>query len=150
MKVDVFIHPDFSKQNYSEEWVSEIVKYVYATHFAKTNWQVSISLDTDEAVRKLNREFRQLDATTDVLSFEGNYLDAETGFNHIGDIIISIPQTIKQAEAAGHSVEEELALLLVHGLLHLDGYDHANPVDKEKMWKIQNQLLSEMQTLIKK
>lgn len=74
----------------------------------------------DREMRRVNREFRGKDKTTDVLSFPG---DPEDG-GHLGDILISVPTARRQAEAAGHPVERELKVLLLHGILHCMGYDH--------------------------
>jgi probable rRNA maturation factor len=74
----------------------------------------------DREMRRVNRDFRGKDKTTDVLSFPG---DPEDG-GHLGDILISVPTARRQAEAAGHPVERELKVLLLHGLLHCMGYDH--------------------------
>ena len=92
-----------------------------------------------EAIRELNNTYRQVDAVTDVLSFEyGNEIDPETGREYIGDIIICAEQAQKQAEMSGHSVMDEICLLEIHGLLHLLGYDHMEEEQKEEMWKYQN------------
>lgn len=74
----------------------------------------------DREMRRANRDFRGKDKTTDVLSFPG---DPEEG-GHLGDILISVPTARRQAEAAGHAVERELKVLLLHGILHCMGYDH--------------------------
>ncbi len=75
----------------------------------------------DAAMRKLNRELRGKDTTTDVLSFPGG--DSPEGY-HLGDIVISIPQARRQSEEAGRSLDRELRILLLHGVLHCLGYDH--------------------------
>lgn len=74
----------------------------------------------DREMRRVNRGFRGKDKTTDVLSFPGGPEDG----GHLGDILISVPAARRQAEAAGHPVERELKVLLLHGLLHCMGYDH--------------------------
>lgn len=71
----------------------------------------------DREMRRVNREFRGKDKTTDVLSFPGEE-------EHVGDILISVPTARRQAAEAGHPVERELQVLLLHGLLHCMGYDH--------------------------
>ncbi len=95
-----------------------------------------------EAIRELNNTYRQVDAVTDVLSFEyENEIDPETGREYLGDIIICAEQAQKQAEMSGHSVMDEICLLEIHGLLHLLGYDHMEEEQKEEMWKYQNMYL---------
>ena len=98
----------------------------------------------DRAMRALNRDFRGKDATTDVLSFPASETDPESGARYIGDILISIPRAQSQADAAGHPLESEVQLLVVHGVLHLLGHDHAEPEDKARMWKAQAEILDSL------
>lgn len=85
----------------------------------------------DREMRRVNRQFRGKDATTDVLSFPG-----EAG--HLGDILISVPTARRQAEAAGHEVGRELRVLLLHGVLHCLGYDHET--DQGQMERLERRL----------
>ena len=92
-----------------------------------------------EGIRELNRNFRQVDAVTDVLSFESDgEIDPETGTEYLGDIVICPEQAARQAEQSGHPVENEIALLEIHGLLHLLGYDHLDQEQKDEMWHYQD------------
>ena len=103
---------------------------------------LSIVIDDDANLQELNREYREIDAPTDVLSFSLNEKDPETGLLYLGDVIISFPQARAQAEKAGHPVMAELQLLAVHGVLHLLGHDHAEPGEKDKMWLAQKEILA--------
>lgn len=80
--------------------------------------EFSVVVSSDEAVRRANGQFRQVTETTDVLSFP----DGEDG--HLGDILISAARAAQQAAEYGHSVEREIQTLVLHGMLHLNGYDH--------------------------
>jgi probable rRNA maturation factor len=71
-------------------------------------------------------------------------MDPETGARYIGDILISIPRAQAQADAAGHPLEAEVQLLVVHGVLHLIGHDHAEAEDKARMWKAQTEILKQL------
>lgn len=104
---------------------------------------LSIVIEDDAHLHELNREFLGIDAPTDVLSFPTGEetIDPETGRVYLGDIIISFPRALDQAKAAGHNVIDELQLLVVHGVLHLLGHDHAVPEEKEDMWAAQRQIL---------
>jgi probable rRNA maturation factor len=82
--------------------------------------EVSVLLTGDGGIRELNRRFRKKDKATDVLSFPAG----ETGGEIAGDLAISVETALRQAEQMGHSLEAELKILLLHGLLHLAGYDH--------------------------
>ena len=102
---------------------------------------LSVVLTDNRRLHKLNRDYLGVDAPTDVLSFPASESDPETGARYIGDILISVPYAAKGAKLAGNSLEAELQLLVVHGVLHLLGHDHAKPKDKSKMWKAQAQIL---------
>ncbi len=111
--------------------------------------EVGIILADDSYLHALNRKYRGRDAPTDVLSF--CFLEEEYNGNNVdgcefavGDIYISVDRACEQAEQAGHSLEKEVALLAVHGLLHLLGYDHEQDDDARLMRKKELELLKEM------
>jgi probable rRNA maturation factor len=110
--------------------------------FAKAD--LSIVLTDDARLHELNRAYLGIDETTDVLSFPSNEEDPQTGVRYLGDILISIPQAERQAREAGHPLESEIQLLVVHGVLHLLGYDHAEPGEKSKMWRAQADILKSL------
>ena len=103
---------------------------------------ITIVLTDDAQMQQLNRDFLGSDAPTDVLSFPALETDPETGRRYLGDILISVPRADDQAGAAGHALEEEVRLLIVHGTLHLLGHDHADAEDKTKMWAAQAEVLA--------
>ena len=104
---------------------------------------VTVLLTTPAGIQSLNREFRHVDAVTDVLSFpavEGEaFLAPPDGY--LGDIAICLERAAEQAEAYGHSLERELCFLTVHGMLHVLGYDHIDPEEERVMLKKQNEIL---------
>jgi len=107
---------------------------------------ITLVITDTETVQQLNYQYRDIDAPTDVLSFE-NRPDPEfphMNVDHLGDIIIAYPVAKAQATTAGHTPMEEITLLAVHGLLHLLGFDHDAPAAKEKMWRMQGQIMLEM------
>lgn len=110
----------------------------------KTEMDITLRLTDDEEMQQLNQTFRGEDKTTDVLSFNQDSLDPETGRTYLGDIVISLPRAEKQAAAQGHSLTAECAFLAIHGTLHLLGYDHDEPAEKEAMWSLQDQIFSEI------
>jgi probable rRNA maturation factor len=110
--------------------------------FTPAKVDMTIVLTDDAQLHELNREYLGVDAPTDVLSFPAAESDPETSTQYLGDILISIPRAKQQAEAAGHSVEAEAQLLVVHGTLHLLGHDHAKVKDKARMWKAQAEVMS--------
>ena len=104
---------------------------------------LTIAIEDDERLHALNKEFLDIDAPTDVLSFPAGdgEIDPETGVPYLGDIIISYPRALEQSTAAGHAVMHEIQLLVVHGVLHLLGHDHAEPEEKAEMWAAQHEAL---------
>ena len=112
--------------------------------------EVSVSFIDNEQIRQLNREFRGKDAPTDVLSFplgeNGNYdRNEDTGALMLGDIVISMPKAMEQAEAFGHSLRREVGFLTVHSMLHLLGYDHENGgMEAVRMREKEEGVLSEL------
>ena len=93
--------------------------------------EISVSIVDDEMIHQLNKEYRGIDKSTDVLSFpmgeNGEYdINYDTGAKVLGDIIISIEHAYEQSEKYGHSLQREIGFLTVHSLLHLLGYDHEN------------------------
>jgi probable rRNA maturation factor len=105
---------------------------------------LSIILTDDARLQELNLNYLGVDAPTDVLSFPASETDPETGASYIGDILISIPRAQAQADAAGHPLEAEVQLLVVHGVLHLIGHDHAEAEEKARMWKAQAEILERL------
>ena len=106
--------------------------------------ELTIVLTDDARLQELNRDYLGIDAPTDVLSFPASELDPETGAHYIGDILISMARAESQAIAAGHPLESEVQLLVVHGVLHLLGHDHAEAQEKARMWKAQADILERL------
>ena len=119
--------------------------------------EVNLLLTTDEEIHTMNREFRQIDAPTDVLSFpmleyqnpgdfscfeeEEDSFDPESGELLLGDIVISKDKVLRQAEEYGHSPKREFAFLIAHSMLHLFGYDHMEEDDRLVMEQKQREIL---------
>jgi len=111
---------------------------------ADANAEVTIVLSDDAHLQALNHQFLGIDAPTDVLSFPGGDTDPDSDELYLGDVIISLSRAQAQATAGGHPVQDELQLLVVHGVLHLLGYDHAEEDEKAKMWAIQAGILDSL------
>lgn len=99
------------------------------------NTEVSLVFVDDNYIQELNRDYRGIDKPTDVLSFAMNEGEdmPEEDIKILGDVVISLPRTKRQAKAYGHTFEREFIFLAIHGVLHLLGYDHLNDAEKEKM-----------------
>ena len=128
---------------WGEKW-EEIVKKAVRTSLEYEEFEqrceISISIVTNEEIQKLNKEFRNIDKATDVLSFpqltfeEEEIADVNENDEIIlGDIIISIEKAKEQAEEYGHSLEREVAFLTVHSMLHLMGYDHMEQEEEKEI-----------------
>jgi probable rRNA maturation factor len=103
--------------------------------------EVSLLITSDAALRALNRDFLGHDRVTDVLSFPSGEAGPATGARHYGDIAIAYPRARAQAARGRHPIWAELQLLVVHGVLHLLGHDHADPAGHARMWAAQAEIL---------
>lgn len=124
--------------------LSALVRRTLLSENVPAPHSVSVVITNGAIVRGLNRRFRGQDRTTDVLSFGLNDRDGFVvgeGASQLGEIVISFPTARRQAREAGHDVEEELEHLLVHGVLHLLGYDHERSRDEKVMRAREEELL---------
>lgn len=156
-RVDVQVHSPFKGQ-VSPLWLRRVARGALevALGAAKEGpsidrgrgCQLGLVIADDEAVHRLNREYRGEDEVTDVLAFpllEGEPFPLSPGEPQpLGEVIVSFPQAVRQARDAGQPVERELALLIVHGVLHLLGYDHAEPRQEEAMKALEREALSRL------
>lgn len=126
--------------------------------------EVNLTLTDNEGIHAINKEFRQIDRPTDVLSFpmlsydtpgdfsfleseDSNDFNPDTGEAMLGDIVISVDKVLEQAESFGHSVEREYAFLITHSMLHLFGYDHMEDEEAKVMEEKQKDILHKMNIL---
>ena len=133
-----------SKYDFPASLIERAVQAALTNQKESMDANLSVVLTDNRRIRKLNRDYLGVDAPTDVLSFPASESDPETGARYIGDILISVPYAAKGAKQAGNSLEAELQLLVVHGVLHLLGHDHAKPKEKAKMWKAQAKILESL------
>ena len=105
---------------------------------------LTIVITDDEQLRRFNNQYRGLDEVTDVLSFGAENASGEEDSDYLGDILISYQRATAQAEDNGHSIEHELELLTVHGVLHLMGYEHATDDGQAAMWAAQQEILDKL------
>jgi probable rRNA maturation factor len=130
-------------------WLRRIARHVLAAEGAGST-ELGIVITDDATVRDLNQRYLGIDAPTDVLSFglgevgEGPFALPPGEAAPLGEVIISYPTAVRQAEEQGHSVEAEVAHLLVHGILHLLGYDHLEAEDERVMRRREEEILADM------
>lgn len=140
----VTISDNFSSSVPEETVITAARAVLQTRHVKEDEVDLTIVFDDDARIQELNQQFSGINAPTDVLSFPANVIDPETGRLYLGDIIISVPRAEVQAVEAGLKVGEELTILVVHGVLHLLGFDHYTDVDKMKMWATQKNILAEL------
>jgi probable rRNA maturation factor len=141
----VSIEPKFGK-HVTADWLTAIVRLTLEMEKAGA-CQVGLVITGDDQIRALNREYAGEDHATDVLSFslrEGEQFVSPDDINRLGEVVVSYETAQQQATDGGHDVDEEIAHLLVHGVLHLLGYDHANAEDETKMRSRERRVLGEL------
>lgn len=140
--MQIYLNNNQSKFKISiREW-KKFIKEILEKLNQDKNTEISITFTNNEEVHHLNKEYRNIDRPTDVLSFP-----FDNSFNlpvkMLGDIIISLEKAESQSEEYGHSFKREISFLIVHGILHLLGYDHHTPEEEKEMFGLQKELLKE-------
>ena len=129
----------------NEKAIINAVEIVLKSENADGDFEVSVSFVTNEEIRELNRDYRNVDSETDVLSFPMDDDDEFDGVIILGDIVLSTQRIIEQAGEFGHSLEREMIYLTVHSMLHLLGYDHMSNSEKEEMRQREKEIMKELQ-----
>jgi probable rRNA maturation factor len=142
--IEIEIDQNFSDQVEISD-LQAVANKVLAITETSLESEIGLQIIEDAQMQQLNLQYMGIDSPTDVLSFPVPFQNPDTGNPYLGDILISYPTAARQAEAAGHPVAEEICLLLVHGILHLLGYDHLTTEDKTAMWDIQDTILTALQ-----
>jgi probable rRNA maturation factor len=133
-------------------WLESIARRVLEGENVASSAEMGLLITDSRTVQRLNRIYRGEDKPTDVLAFQmapdenresrGSFVSPPDGVRHLGEVVISYPQAVKQAQEQGHGVTRELTLLIVHGILHLLGYDHELPEEEQMMRDKENEILS--------
>lgn len=153
MKMVRFSDEQSLEHGVTEGWLERIVGQCLSYENIDYGCEVGVTFVDDEAIRTLNREHRNIDRKTDVLSFpmlsdvrsvEKTDIDPETGLVYLGDVVISVETAMRQAEEFGHSLEREIAFLTVHSMMHLMGYDHICESDRRIMRTHEEAVLDEL------
>ena len=148
------IYKDIEENKEHQETIYKVLEKCFKEEkLEDSKLTITITLTDAENIRKINKQYRNIDKVTDVLSFpmfEKDELAEKIEnklFEHedvLGDIIISIPRVEEQAKEYGHSIERELSYMIVHGFYHLMGYDHIKEEDKKKMRPKEEKILNEL------
>lgn len=155
--IDLIIENEQDKEEWTpelEKTVTDVCNAVLEMEECDFNAEISLTLVDNEAIREINREQRDIDRATDVLSFpmlefdeNGDCLDAEYEMDGdmvvLGDIVISMERAREQSQEYGHSFRREIAFLTAHSMLHLLGYDHVDdPIGEKIMFEKQDKVLN--------
>jgi len=125
-----------------EDWLRSVAEQVLTSENIISAVELGLVITTQDKVRQLNRDYRGRDEPTDVLAFSvveeagadfPPFVSPPDGVRHLGEVIVSYPQAVLQAEEHRHSVVREIAVLIIHGVLHLLGYDHDEPERERRM-----------------
>ena len=142
MVEDIYVEIDSTQGSEpTASWFEAVAHDVLQAEGVSPPFEVSVILTDEDTVHAMNRQYRNVDAPTDVIAFyteDGGatgdqFVIPGDGVRRLGDVVISFPQALEQAHEQGHSVEKELTLLITHGLLHLLGYDHMAEEDAPRM-----------------
>ncbi len=142
MEIEVF--NQYKEENKYQDLIKQIVEFVLKKEKVD-NPILNIIFVDNQTIHKMNREYRNMDRETDVISFaleDDKSVCNASNYRILGDIYISIDQAKKQAKAYHHSLKRELSFLAVHGVYHLLGYDHRNPEEEKIMFKKQEEALN--------
>ena len=153
MFIELIDETEVVKEEY-QKLVEDVVSFASDYLHYPENRECCISFVSSERIREINRDFRNIDKVTDVISFAlddeeedmdpiKNFIASDENFvTSIGDIIISVDRAKEQAEEYGHSLERELGFLALHGFLHLNGYDHQTEEEEKEMTGLQTEILT--------
>lgn len=131
-------------------WLRSVAEQVLIAQGVSSDVELGLVITSQERVRQLNKSYRGKDEPTDVLAFYMTSAAGETfvappdGVRHLGEVIISYPQAVIQAKEHQHSIKKELAILIIHGVLHLLGYDHEEPEQERRMRGREADILSQI------
>lgn len=148
MKTTVQIDSPF-EANVDPRVVQHAVQCTVQRVRPNASFTINVTITDNATLKQLNYQYRGINAPTDVLSFE-HTTDPDfpvvdpTMAQYLGDIVIAYPVALTQAQAARHTLLDEIILLTIHGTLHLLGYNHDTMTHKKEMWAVQRQILNEL------
>lgn len=145
------------KISLEESWLRKIAQRALQAEGVALPVEMGLVITSAEAVQQLNKTYRGEDEPTDVLAFhmfpqteqerKPSFVAPPDGIRHLGEVVISYTQAVYQAREQGHSIEQELALLTVHGLLHLLGWDHEQPEERQRMRAKEEEILTKLTSI---
>ena len=134
---------EFLDEKKIENFIKFILENEYKEEYGKNDYYLSLLIADNKIIKQINKEYRNKDTETDVISFAYNETENIGGLNVLGDIIISLEKVKNQSKEYGHSEEREFYYVLCHGMLHLLGYDHIEEEDKKVMREKEEKILKQ-------
>ncbi|MFC1913609.1 rRNA maturation RNase YbeY [Chloroflexota bacterium] len=153
MEIDVLIEEGVAPC-LEASWLQDIAGQVLTARRVSPDVELGLVIAGQERVQQLNRDYLGRDRPTDVIAFSmlpeqsaggEHFVPPPDGVLHLGEVIIAYPQAVVQAEEQGHSTEKEIAILVIHGILHLLGYDDEKPELKREMRAREKEILSQIE-----
>lgn len=152
-EISVYIKPKLAI-SIKEAWFKSIIHQILDILNITTPSELGLVITNNEIIQQLNKTYRYKDEPTDVLAFymlpeqglkeESTFVAPPDGISHLGEIVIAYPQAICQAEEKGHDIRHELLILIIHGVLHLLGYDHEQFEEKQRMKDKEEEILRKL------
>ena len=147
---------NFTKNKLNQKYLNKITKRTLEVAKFKKPVEISLVITGEKRIRSLNKKYRKINKITDVLSFGNEELDDKSAefvnlpdkIIYLGEIFICYSQAVRQARQKKHSVKKELAILLIHGILHLLGYDHRGDYENSEMKVLEERILGNYSTAL--
>ncbi len=155
MDLEIYDKTEQGVSEHEQQLIRKVLDFAGKYIHLADNTEMSVTLVNNDEIQRINREYRNTDRATDVISFAiedsrddddfpivmDDSMKAEIPEN-IGDIFVSVDKVAEQADYLGHSFDRELGFLVVHGFLHLNGYDHIEKADADVMFPLQKEILN--------
>ncbi|MCK4891641.1 MAG: rRNA maturation RNase YbeY [Candidatus Pacebacteria bacterium] len=141
---------NFTRQKLNQKYLNKVAEVALKVIKLKKQTEISLVILGEKRIRSLNRKYRNIDKVTDVLSFgnekaknkSAKFISPPCNVLHLGEIFICYTQAKKQAKEKKHSVKREMEILLIHGILHLAGYDHKGNYEYSEMKILEEKILT--------
>ena len=139
MEINVIVDEGFAGRT-EVSWLQKVAERVLAAQGISSQVELGLVITSQERIQELNRSYLGKDNPTDVIAFhmlpaegESPFVQPPDGMLHLGEVVISYPQAVIQAEQQGHSISKEITILTIHGILHLLGYQDEEPELRQRM-----------------
>ena len=154
-EINVYIEPSLSV-HVNKGWVESMAYKILEALSINVPTELGLVITDSGTIQQLNKTYRGNETPTDVLAFfmpsqpvqdKSMFINPPNGINHLGEVIVSYPQAMQQSKEQGHEIEYELMILIIHGIVHLLGYDHEQPADAQCMRAKEEEILGKVKYL---